>query len=371
VGQWEGAVENVVSPLPKLWQGRRVFLTGHTGFKGGWLSLWLAHRGAIVRGFALAPPTPQNFYTAASIATDVDDVRGDIRDYARLESALRDFNPEVVFHLAAQPLVRHSYLDPLGTYATNVMGTANVLEAVRKTASVRAVVCITTDKCYQDQDWEWPYRETDQLGGYDPYASSKACAELIAAAYRNSFFAADRTGEHRVAIATARAGNVVGGGDWSRDRLVPDLIRGFESAQPVTIRNPKAIRPWQHVLDPLQGYILLAERLLTGEGRFASSFNFGPLDGDIWPVQRIATRLAERWGQGASWKQDPAANPHESRVLRVDSSRARIELGWKPRLTTETALDWAIDWYRAHRDGSDMRQMTLAQIEAFEKLGCS
>jgi CDP-glucose 4,6-dehydratase len=259
----------------------------------------------------------------------------------------------------------------LGTYATNVMGTANLLEAVRKTASVRAVLCITTDKCYQDQDWEWPYRETDPLGGYDPYASSKACAELIAAAYRTSFFMADRTGERLTAIATARAGNVIGGGDWSRDRLVPDLVRGFESAQPVLIRNPKAIRPWQHVLDPLQGYILLAERLLAGERRFASSFNFGPLDGDIWPVEAIATRLAERWGQGASWQQDPSSNPHESRVLRVDSSRARIELGWKPRLNTETALDWTLDWYRSRRDGAGMRQKTLAQIDAFEKLDCS
>lgn len=361
-------MENVVNP--SAWRGRRVFLTGHTGFKGGWLALWLAARGAAVRGFALDPPTQPNLFTAASIAGDIDDLRGDIRDYARLESALRDFAPDVVFHLAAQALVRHSYADPLGTYATNVMGTAHVLEAVRKTPSVRAVVCVTTDKCYQDQDWEWPYRETDPLGGYDPYASSKACAELVAAAYRSSFLAADRQREHPVALATARAGNVVGGGDWSPDRLVPDLVRGFERGKPVLIRNPKAIRPWQHVLDASRGYLLLAERLLDDGQRHARSFNFGPPETGSWPVERIATRLAQRWGQGAAWTQDPSANPHESRFLRVDSSRARVELGWKPRLNTEAALDWTLDWYRARREGADMRQTTLAQIDAFEKLDC-
>ena len=361
----------VNSQAANAWRGRRVFLTGHTGFKGGWLAMWLAARGAAIRGFALDPPTEPSLFTDASISGDVDDVRGDIRDYARLESEMRGFAPEVVFHLAAQALVRHSYIDPLGTYSTNVMGTAHVLEAVRKTASVRAVVCVTTDKCYQDRDWEWPYRETDALGGYDPYASSKSCAELVAAAYRNSYFAVDRPGERAVALATARAGNVVGGGDWSPDRLVPDLVRGFERGEPVLIRNPKAIRPWQHVLDASRGYLLLAEHLLESGNRFARSFNFGPPEEEAWSVERIATRLSGRWGQGASWMQDPSANPHETRVLRVDSSRARIELGWKPRLTTEAALDWTLDWYRARRDGAEMRQKNLAQIEAFEELDCS
>ncbi len=370
-------MEDMVNPHPAnqdpfaCWRGRRVFLTGHTGFKGGWLALWLAARGAVVRGYALDPPTQPNLFSAASIAGDLDDVRGDIRDYPRLESALRDFAPEVVVHLAAQPLVRHSYVDPLCTYATNVMGTAHLLEAVRKTSSVRAVVCVTTDKCYQDQDWEWPYRETDPLGGYDPYASSKACAELVAAAFRSSYFASGRSGEHSVALATARAGNVVGGGDWSPDRLVPDLVRGFEGGEPVPIRNPKAIRPWQHVLDASRGYLQVAERLLENGQSYARSFNFGPPEAEAWSVERIAARFAQRWGPGASWILDPSANPHESRVLRVESSRARIELGWKPRLNTEAALDWTLDWYRARRDGANMRQKTLAQIDAFEKLNCS
>jgi CDP-glucose 4,6-dehydratase len=378
VGQREGALENVVNPQPTSqdqraespgpWQGRRVFLTGHTGFKGGWLALWLAHRGAHIRGFALDPPTTPSLFMDARIAEDVDDVRGDIRDYPRLEAALREFAPDVVFHLAAQPLVRQSYADPLGTYSINVMGTANVLEAVRKSPSVRAVVCVTTDKCYQDQDWDWPYRETDPLGGYDPYASSKACAELVAAGYRSSFFSADGSGGRRVCVATARAGNVVGGGDWSPDRLIPDLVRGFESGQPVLIRNPQAVRPWQHVLDASMGYMLLAERLCAGGNQFARSFNFGPADGDMWSVERIANRMAERWGGGARWIRDAAAHPHESRVLRVDSSRARTALGWKPRLTTEAALDWTLDCYRARRDGADLRHNTLAQIDTFEKL---
>lgn len=354
-------MEEMVNP----WRGRRIFLTGHTGFKGGWLAMSLARRGARVRGFALGPPTEPNFFTDASVASDIEDIRADIRDYPNVQAALRDFAPEVVFHLAAQPIVLRSYADPLCTYSTNVMGTANLLEAVRNTPGVRAAVCVTTDKVYRDQDWDWPYRETDQLGGHDPYASSKACAELVAASYKDSFFS-----HHQVGIATARAGNVIGGGDWSADRLIPDLIRGFEAGEPVLIRNPKAIRPWQHVLDSLLGYMKIAERLLAGDMRFASVFNFGPLDGDIWPVERIAARLAHQWGAEATWVQDSSANPHESRILRLDSSRARIELGWKPRLTTEAALDWTVEWYRARRDGADMREITLSQLEAYEKLDC-
>jgi CDP-glucose 4,6-dehydratase len=363
VGKREGALEDVVNP----WQGRRVFLTGHTGFKGSWLALWLVSQGAAVRGFALDPGTEPNLFTAASVAGDIDDLRGDIRNYAAVEAAVAGFAPEVVFHLAAQPLVRLSYADPLGTYSTNVMGTAHVLESVRRTPSIRAVVCVTTDKCYQNQEWVWPYRETDPLGGYDPYASSKACAELVAAAYRNSFFSPDRSGEHTVAIATARAGNVIGGGDWSADRLIPDLIRGFRSRQPVLIRNPKAIRPWQHVLDPLHGYLVLAERLLTGSGQIASSYNFGPCDDDIWPVERIVTDAARLWGEGAAWLRDDSANPHEARLLRLDSSRARVHLAWQPRLNTQAALESTLAWYRAYEDGRDMRRVTLAQIAAFRQ----
>lgn len=350
------------------WQGRRVFLTGHTGFKGGWLAHWLAARGALVRGYALDPAGEQNFFSAASVGAILDDVRGDIRDCAKVESAMREFRPEVVFHLAAQPLVRYSYVDPLGTYATNAMGTAHVLEAVRKTPSVRAVVCVTTDKCYQNREWVWPYRETDPLGGYDPYSSSKACAEMIAAAYRSSFFPVERFAEHRVALATARAGNVIGGGDWSEDRLIPDLIRGFQAGKPVLIRHPKAIRPWQHVLESLSGYLLLAEQLLAGRVQFASAFNFGPGDGDAWPVERIATKLAAMWGDGASWVCDSGQHVHEANFLRLDSSKARAELGWQPRLGTETALEWTMSWYRARREGAGMRQQTAEQIAEYEEL---
>jgi CDP-glucose 4,6-dehydratase len=364
VGQWESTVEEVVN----LWHGRRVFITGHTGFKGGWLSLWLASRGAHVRGYALAPATEPNLFISASVAKVIEDFRGDIRDYSRLEAALREFRPEVVFHLAAQPLVGRSYADPLETYSINVMGTAHVLEAVRKTPDVRGVLCITTDKCYQNQEWDWPYRETDPLGGYDPYASSKACAELVCASFRDSFFPPAKISQHHVALATARAGNVIGGGDWSEARLIPDLIRGFQSKQPVLIRRPMAIRPWQHVLEPLNGYLLLAEQLFNQKPQFTSSFNFGPADEDSWSVEQVATKLAAIWGEGASWKSDSVSNLHETRFLRLDSSKARAELGWKPVVRIETALEWTIRWYKAWQRGADMRQETAAQIAVYEKL---
>src|ERR1700688_2517828 len=278
-------------------------------------------------------------FDLASVGTVVEDVRGDVRDYAKLEASMAEFAPEVVFHLAAQPIVRRSYVDPVGTYGTNVMGTVHLMEAIRKTPSVRAVVCVTTDKCYQNQEWIWPYRETDPLGGYDPYASSKACAEIVSAAYRSSFFPIERWHEHHVAVATARAGNVIGGGDWSEDRLIPDLIRGFRSCQPVLIRRPNAIRPWQHVLDPLQGYIMLAQELLSQPARFASAYNFGPSDDDVWPVERIANKMVGMWGDGASWIRDSVPSVHEDQVLRLDASKARVELGWKPRLRIEAALE--------------------------------
>jgi CDP-glucose 4,6-dehydratase len=364
LGQWESTVEDVVNP----WQGRRVFLTGHTGFKGGWLALWLAGRGAKIRGYALAPECEPNLFTAASVASALEDVRGDIRDYPKLQASITEFRPEVVFHLAAQPLVRRSYADPLGTYATNVMGTAHLMEAVRQTPGVRAVICVTTDKCYQNQEWVWPYRETDPLGGYDPYSSSKSCAEVVTAAYRSSFFPVDRLHDHQVAVATARAGNVIGGGDWSEDRLIPDLIRGFLAAQPVLIRRPKAIRPWQHVLDPLHGYLRLAEQLLAGKAQFASSYNFGPGDQDAWSVEQIAMKLAKLWGDGGSWTCDTAASVHEAHFLRLDASKAHMELGWQPRLKIEKALEWTIDWYRAWQHGEEMQCETQKQIAAYEDL---
>jgi CDP-glucose 4,6-dehydratase len=353
---------------PKLWQGKRVFLTGHTGFKGGWLALWLASKGAIVRGYALDPSTEPNLFTAARIGSVIEDIRGDIRDSSKLEPALRDFAPEVVFHLAAQPLVRYSYEDPIGTYETNVIGTARVLDAVRRTPSVRAVVSVTTDKCYENKEWLWGYRETDPLGGYDPYSSSKACAEIVSAAYRQSYFPVSKLAEHQCALATGRAGNVIGGGDWSLDRLIPDLVRGFLAGEPVLIRRPHAIRPWQHVLEPLLGYILLAEHLLTHDPRYATAFNFGPSDDDAQEVGWIVERMTQFWGGNASWKLDEDPGVHEAGYLKLDASRARAELAWHPRLQLETTLHWLVDWYKAWQSGEDMHRFTLAQIAAYEKL---
>lgn len=354
--------------LVNIWQGRRVFLTGHTGFKGSWLSLWLTKLGAEVCGYSLDPETTPNMFQTANVAAVLKDVRGNIMEKDRLESVMKEFAPSVVFHLAAQPLVRRSYADPLGTYATNVMGTAHLLEAVRNTESVQAVVCVTTDKCYENKEWIWPYRETDPLGGFDPYASSKACAEIVAAAYRSSFFSGLSTSKRPVAVATARGGNVIGGGDWSEDRLIPDLIRGFQSKQPVLIRHPKAIRPWQHVLELLCGYILLAEKLLTNPGEFTSAFNFGPGDDDTWPVDKIATKLSALWGDSAEWKRDTLPSVHEAHYLKLDASKARSELGWRPRLGLAQSLEWIVTWYKANQRGEDMKELSFRQIENYEHL---
>ena len=361
----EGPLEDVVT---SSLHGKRVFLTGHTGFKGGWLALTLARLGATVRGYALDPATDASFFASAKVGSLVEDMRGDIRDLAKLDAAMRAFAPEVVFHLAAQPLVRRSYADPLETYTTNVMGTAHVLETVRRLPSVRAVVVITTDKCYLNREWRWGYRETDHLGGYDPYSSSKACAEILTASYRNSFFSAESLERHSVGIATARAGNVIGGGDWSEDRLIPDLIRGFVRGRSVPIRRPFSVRPWQHVLEPIAGYIQLAGKLLSGDKGFADAWNFGPSDDDAWPVERIATAMVERWGDGAEWFKDGEESVHEAGLLKLDSSKARAELGWQPRLRLSMALEWLVDWYRAQQAGADMHRFSLDQIAAYEAL---
>ena len=354
------------------WQGKKVFLTGHTGFKGGWLALWLASKGAIVRGYALDPCTEPNLLTVARIPSILEDLRGDIRDSAALEPALRDFAPEVVFHMAAQPLVRYSYQDPIGTYETNVIGTARVLDAIRRTSSVKAVVSITTDKCYENKEWVWGYRETDPLGGYDPYSSSKACAEIVSAAFRQSYFPVaqlHQPGGHTVALATARAGNVIGGGDWSLDRLIPDLVRGFLAGEPVRIRRPQAIRPWQHVLEPLAGYIALAEHLLSDNAaHYAAAYNFGPYDEDAKPVGWIVEKMTGFWGDGASWVLDPDPGVHEAGYLKLDASKAHADLGWKPRLRLETALQWLVEWYRNWQSGADMHAFTLDQIKEYETL---
>lgn len=358
----------IAAPVSDRWHGKRVFLTGHTGFKGGWLALWLASKGAVVRGYGLDPYTTPSLFDVARIGTLVEDLRGDIRDGAALDRALVEFAPEVVFHLAAQPLVRYSYQDPIGTFETNVIGTARVLDAVRRTPSVRAVVSITTDKCYENKEWLWGYRETDPLGGYDPYSSSKACAEIVSAAFRQSYFPVARLTEHGCAVATARAGNVIGGGDWSDDRLIPDLVRNFAAGEPALIRRPQAIRPWQHVLEPLHGYILLAEKLLTADARYATAFNFGPADDDARPVGWIVERMVGLWGEGARFVLDPDPGVHEAGYLKLDASRARAELGWYPKLNLETTLGWLVQWYKSQTSGADMQAETLAQIATYEKL---
>jgi CDP-glucose 4,6-dehydratase len=343
-----------------MWQNRRVLVTGHTGFKGGWLSLWLAARGAHVHGFALDPPTTPSFHDACGVAGIVaDDRRGDLRDPAALDDCLAAARPEVVFHLAAQPLVRRSYREPLETFDANVMGTARLLEAARRCDAVRAVVVVTTDKVYDNREWDWAYRETEPLGGADPYSASKACAELVCESYRRSFLAAGG-----IRLATARAGNVIGGGDWAADRLVPDFLRAVTAGEPLAIRAPRSVRPWQHVLEPLAGYLLLAERLLESD-RFAEAWNFGPAEDDARPVGDVVDELC-RLVPGARWHRDGADHPHEAGMLRLDSTKARQRLGWRPRWGLEEALARTIDWHRAWQGGADMAAVSLAQIQAFE-----
>jgi CDP-glucose 4,6-dehydratase len=346
-----------------FWRGRRVFLTGHTGFKGSWLSLWLSKLGAEVTGYALAPPTRPNLFELAGIADSLHSIIADIRDAAQLEQALLQAQPEIVIHMAAQSLVRPSYQDPLTTYAVNVMGTAHLLEAVRKAPAVRAVVVVTTDKCYDNKEWLWGYREDEALGGHDPYSSSKACAELVTAAYRKSFFSAANS---TTAIASVRAGNVIGGGDWATDRLVPDVLAAFAAGRTVTLRNPDAIRPWQHVLEPLSGYLELAERLYTEGARHAQAWNFGPADSAAQPVRWIVERLAAHWGGAAHWAVDQTPQPHEANYLKLDSSKARMQLGWTPRWSLDDALFRIAVWHQAYLAGHDLRTHTLNEINDYE-----
>jgi CDP-glucose 4,6-dehydratase len=311
---------------PSFWQGKSVFLTGHTGFKGGWLALWLTHMGAKVYGYALNPPTESNFFsTTGLIIRLAGHTISDIQEASALLSAMQAAQPDIVLHLAAQPLVRYSYIDPVETYAVNVMGTVNLLEAVRKTESVKAVVNVTTDKCYENREWVWPYRENEAMGGFDPYSSSKACSELVTAAYRRSFF-----DSNKVSLASARAGNVIGGGDWAADRLIPDFLRALDLGQPLVIRSPLATRPWQHVLEPLSGYLALAQKLYEEGSSFADAWNFGPEETDAKPVQWIVEKLCSQIPH-ASWQCDASLQPHEASMLKLDSSKAKALLAWRPR----------------------------------------
>ncbi len=347
----------------EFWHGKRVFLTGHTGFKGSWTALWLQRLGAEVTGYSLPAPTDPSLFEVAAVGAGMQSITGDVRDAAALAAALLGARPDVVLHQAAQSLVRRGYDEPLETYSTNVVGTAALLDACRRSDTVRVVVSVTSDKCYRNDEGPRGYREDDPLGGRDPYSSSKACAELVTAAYRDSYFSGEGV---RVAVASARSGNVVGGGDWAADRLLPDLVRGFAAGEPVPIRRPDAVRPWQHVLEPVRGYLHLAERLWS-RPELAGAWNFGPDEADARPVRWVADRLVELWGEGARWRLDGAEHPPEADFLRLDCAKAKSLLGWSPILPLDEALDWLVEWYRAHRDGrTDLRELTLSQIAAYQ-----
>jgi CDP-glucose 4,6-dehydratase len=353
---------------PEFWRGRRVFLTGHTGFKGSWLSLWLHELGAQVTGYALAPSTEPNLFTLAQVDRVVDSCMADVRDAFALRAAMQQARPDVVIHMAAQPLVRRSYADPVETFATNVMGTVHLLEAARVTPSVRAVVNVTTDKCYLNREWVWGYREDEPLGGQDPYSSSKACSELATAAWRASYFKVDTS---LARVATARAGNVIGGGDWAEDRLVPDVLAAFATGQPVRLRHPGATRPWQHVLEPLRGYLVLAQQLMQGTAGADDAWNFGPADEGVRTVRDVVEGIARHWGPGADWQADSGEHPHEARLLKLDISKARSRLGWHPVLGLDEALRWIVAWHRRLHAGEHARAITLGQIRNYAQLAAT
>lgn len=355
----DGGIEGKVDS--SFWNNKRVFLTGHTGFKGGWLSIWLNSMGAQVKGYALAPNTTPSLFFEAKIETLVDSNFGDIRNLNELKKSMMEFNPDILIHMAAQPLVRLSYTEPVDTYATNVMGTVNVLESARSCINLKAIVSVTTDKCYENKEWEWGYRENEPMGGHDPYSSSKGCAELVTAAYRNSFF----NSADSAFVASARAGNVIGGGDWAEDRLIPDILKAFEKNEPVIIRNPLSTRPWQHVLEPLAGYLVLAQALFEKGNDFAEGWNFGPSDDDCQPVSWILDKMVSSWGKGAKWKLDAQNNPHEANFLKLDCSKAKKKLKWQPKWGLEYTTGLIIDWHQKWISSQNMQKHCLKEIEEY------
>lgn len=345
-----------------FWHSKKVFITGHTGFKGSWLSLWLQSMGAKVKGFALTPPTSPALFEVANVAEGMESEIGDIRNLEAITASMTSFNPDILIHMAAQPLVRLSYREPVETYATNVMGTVHVLEAARQCTNLKAVVNVTTDKCYENQEWEWGYRENEPMGGYDPYSNSKGCSELVTSAYRNSFF----NSPNMPALASARAGNVIGGGDWAEDRLIPDILKAFINQQPVIIRNPKATRPWQHVLEPLSGYLVLAEKLYTEGQSYAEGWNFGPQENDAKPVDEILNFMTNHW-EGSSWQLDKSEHPHEAGYLKLDISKAKAKLGWQPTWHLEETLSRILRWNQAWLRNGNMKEHSYLEIEQFMK----
>lgn len=350
-----------------FWAGKRVFVTGHTGFKGSWLSIWLHALGAKVTGYALPPPTDPSLYDLCRVDRLLHSIIADVRDTARLAAAVAANRPEIVFHLAAQPIVRESYKNPVETYSTNVLGTVNILQAIRSCSDVKAFVNVTSDKCYENREWVWGYRESEPLGGYDPYSSSKACSEMVTAAYRSSFFNPANPSGHDAGIASARAGNVIGGGDFAPDRLLPDCVRAILGGVPIHLRNPEATRPWQHVLEPLSGYLLLARKLHEDGRAFAGGWNFGPDESDVKPVSWVVGRFCRLWGDGAFVAPEGERHPHEARSLKLDCSKAKAELGWRPRWGIDEALERVVDWTKAFAvpGGGDLLSLCQSQIAAY------
>lgn len=363
MGIQSGAVESLAVNA-QFWRDKRVLLTGHTGFKGSWLSLWLQRLGATVAGYALPPEHDESLFELAGVGKGMDSKLADIRNLQHLRSLFDSFEPQIVFHLAAQSLVRKSYLEPVQTYEVNVMGTVHVLEAVRGSQSCRVVVNVTSDKCYENKEWAWGYRENDPMGGHDPYSNSKGCSELVTSAYRQSFFKAKNA--RPVAVASARAGNVIGGGDFSKDRIIPDFMAAIKSGRPLYVRNPNAVRPWQHVLEPLSGYLLLAEKLWDEPDAYAQGWNFGPAPDDIRPVRWIVEKLSDYWNDSIKWEVDTSPKPHEANLLVLDSAQARMMLGWRPRWTLEQSLQAVAKWHIAYKQGEPLRDVVLQQIASYE-----
>lgn len=357
--------------MTSFWKGKKVLLTGHTGFKGSWMTLYLEALGAEVTGLSMPPNTKPSLFELARVAQDINSIEGDIRNFDHVLSVIQDCKPDIILHFAAQALVRLSYKQPLETYQTNIMGTVHLLEAVRHVSGTRVVLCVTSDKCYENQEKHHAYREDDPMGGFDPYSSSKGCDELIISAYRRSFFSPETYNRHGVALASARAGNVIGGGDWASDRLVVDIMKAFLEKRPAYIRNPLSVRPWQHVLDPLNGYIKLVEKLWNNGPLFSGGWNFGPHGNDVRSVGWIVDRMAHLWGNGAHWLKDTGSHPHEAKLLMLDTSKAKHLLAWNPILNLEQSLEWVVQWYREYQRGSNLRDLTLEQISRYEELEAS
>ena len=344
-----------------FWKGKKVFLTGHNGFKGSWLSLWLQSMGAVVKGYSLNVNTEPSLFVEANVSKGMESEVGDIRNLEQLTESMVSFSPDILIHMAAQPLVRLSYQEPVDTYTTNVIGTVNVLEAARKCSNLKAIVSVATDKCYENKEWEWGYRENEPMGGHDPYSSSKGCAELVTSSYRRSFF----TSEHTASLASARAGNVIGGGDWAKDRLIPDILTAFEKSEPVVIRNPLSTRPWQHVLEPLSGYLVLAQQLYQNGDEFAEAWNFGPKDEDCKPVSWILDQMVKAWGNDASWSLDKNNNPHEAGFLKLDCSKAFQKLSWTPKWDLKFTLESIIKWHKVFISKGNIKLQCLEEIKRY------